>query len=292
MNGEHKKELNLADQVKAAERDKYLAEAAKAQMESKKIENDINDSHKFFNVKTIWSVILGVGFLGFFITYVVVPAANKDNIETRTAIAISYEANRKQQLKIDSNIDSLNKLLKVSKSLKKQNDGYATKINSQKLTLDTLDNKYKTTVLNTNELKKSAEKYKTQISKFKPIVDSFKNEINTTKLLEHNPYTLDLFLIYHGKSTLIENEPTFTVKVKKNETAVFAPTEIYDAGENFMFYEFTMPELEVLTLSIKSKKYKLIPEKIRYTNDDKMITNLGVVCDSTKCIWKVNLYDK
>lgn len=73
-------EPNLNDQIKAAERDKYLAEAAKAIAEKKQIDFELSQSKKFFNIKTIWSVIIGVGFLGFFISYALVPIAQRDNI--------------------------------------------------------------------------------------------------------------------------------------------------------------------------------------------------------------------
>ncbi len=105
-------DLSISDQLKAAERDKYLAETAKAKSEKEQIDYELKQSKRIFNVKTIWSVIVGVSFLGFFINYVIVPAANKENIELATKNAITSDSLFKQKILLEEK----------SLILKKQND--------------------------------------------------------------------------------------------------------------------------------------------------------------------------
>ncbi len=81
------KSTSIADQVKAAEKEKYLAEAAKALAEKEKVEYELSQSKKFFNIRTIWSIIIGVGFLSFFISYTLIPISQRDNILLSTRLA-------------------------------------------------------------------------------------------------------------------------------------------------------------------------------------------------------------
>lgn len=98
--------LNLEDQVKAANRDKLLAEAEKAKSERKRVEFDLfelqSETNKswFFKKDAITkigtSVVLVITFLSFFIPFVVLPAFNKDNIELATQNAITKDSLYKQ----------------------------------------------------------------------------------------------------------------------------------------------------------------------------------------------------
>lgn len=98
--------LSLEDQVKAANRDKLLAEAAKAKSEKEKVDFDLNESKKDVNQKWIFKkdsiskiatlAIFTITFLSFFIPFVVLPAFNKDNIELATQNAITKDSLYKQ----------------------------------------------------------------------------------------------------------------------------------------------------------------------------------------------------
>src|SRR5690242_20557879 len=102
--------LTIDEQVKIAERDKYLAEANKAITEQARIQFELDELLKEskkewyrkkefgYNISK-WAV--GIGFLIFFINYAVLPATNKNNIELATSVAMANDSlfNRKMELK-------------------------------------------------------------------------------------------------------------------------------------------------------------------------------------------------
>jgi hypothetical protein len=82
--------MTLDEQVKEAERLKLIAETKKADAELKKIELDYSEQlnelakpwyikRKFWN--NLASFLIGFSILGFYIEYIILPAAKKDNIE-------------------------------------------------------------------------------------------------------------------------------------------------------------------------------------------------------------------
>lgn len=81
-------EPNLDEQIKAAERDKYLAEAKKVEAEKERI-NFQHEQEKKESLKPWWKslgfrqILIGTTALGFYITYVIIPAFNIENIQLK-----------------------------------------------------------------------------------------------------------------------------------------------------------------------------------------------------------------
>lgn len=152
--------LNLDDQLKAAERDKYLAEAKKAESEKQKTD------FEFLQLKSerekVWwlqlkfrqsliSVLIGISFLGFYINYIVIPLSTIDNLELKlnnkveeiklfeldnklkhdSILFNSYRSSTEKQLSIKSNqIDSVY-LLNINSKI--QLDLLSKKINTDSI---------------------------------------------------------------------------------------------------------------------------------------------------------------
>jgi len=262
---------SLSDQVKAAERDKYLAEAAKANAEKEKIEFDLSQSKKFFNTKTIWSVILGVGFLGFFITYVVIPAANKENIEISTQNAITKESLRKQRDTLLNEKDSLNKVrtnlnkqINDNKKIADENNKLNDSVNNAKRKLESLKNQTNSLSLLISHSQNQIKFYKSQINSLKPTVDSLENAKSFKLLWEKSGFSfLNLYINFSFQNTIKNSDitPILTFTDDNGKKYLFENDSGLDVSQGF---HFLIPANLKYSLSIKSKIYKLPVNKINF----------------------------
>lgn len=138
--------INLEDQVKAANRDKLLEEAKKAKSETEKVEFDLSELKKevdknwFIRKDSISKIatlfVFVITFLSFFIPFVVVPAFNRDNIELATQNAITKDSLYKQgKILVNKTIaleaDSINNY-KLSLSLNNKENELAEAIRARK----------------------------------------------------------------------------------------------------------------------------------------------------------------
>jgi len=265
------------DQVKAAERDKYLAEAAKANAEKEKIEFELSESKRFFNTKTIWSVILGVGFLGFFINYVVVPTFNKENIELETKNAITQDSIQIQKRLLRNKIDSLNKQIGINRKISDKNNALSDNIKKSSITLSSFQKKNDSLQKAVVKSKSLLISYNKEILIVKPLRDSLKNLRETQKLLSSNSH-LTVLLVFSNKEWQIDGyiNPVINVSNSKGKIYKYYPeTErIFAVGihpwneTNFDFivpWNKNEPDKFDYNVTIKSQKYKLQNDRYHIT---------------------------
>jgi hypothetical protein len=132
-------EPNLEDQLKAAERDKYLSETRKAESEKAKIDLEAEKIKKENNKpwwQTQFSGLLGIGFLGFFITFVIYPMSKIENKELMLQTKIDAEKLHEDEIKFKN--DSL-RFISYSDSVNSTLTLRAKLIADQKAKIDSSD---------------------------------------------------------------------------------------------------------------------------------------------------------
>src|SRR3569833_2857110 len=92
----NERKLSISDQVKAAERDKYLAEASKAIAEETKVIYDLEQSKKWHN-GIVFKGVVTIAFIGLFVNFVLIPTFNLNKIKLETLLANEKDSLSKQQ---------------------------------------------------------------------------------------------------------------------------------------------------------------------------------------------------
>ncbi len=194
-----KPNISIEDQVKAAERDKFLAEAKKAESERKKIDYELAESIKetskptwrkkeFRN--TLIAIFLGLSFLGFYIEYAVLPFVNRDNLllSVENAKAQKRLIEGQEQLHTDSLKLVMGEIILKQKI--KYTDSLTFALNSLKASRHKVDSSY--SILSKLYQKKqdfNSVEVQNEFIKFKQYLDEYKSEKEKVNELSYSPIT-------------------------------------------------------------------------------------------------------
>ena len=121
--------MNLDDQIKIAERDKNLAEIQKLLAERDKLYFELEETKKESKRKwfkknafkqSILLGLIGIGFLGFYITYAVIPAFQVESLHYKLENEKKADSLYKKQKKIDSEDSTLQITIRNTDSFKSE----------------------------------------------------------------------------------------------------------------------------------------------------------------------------
>jgi hypothetical protein len=141
--------MTLDEELKEAERQKFLAEAEKARTEQKKIELDYNtqlrDSKRsWFLKEKFWknfvSIFLGFSILGFYVNFIILPSFQKDNIE------LSLENSKHKKELSDKELRLQDDSVKLHAE-KIKNDSFSAVVYSKEIIIDSLGKAYRNLLL-------------------------------------------------------------------------------------------------------------------------------------------------